>query len=84
MAFVVVGVLLVVAKILDLWPVLYWSWPVVLAPFGLAVIWWAISDHLGITQARIRREELARREERRRRALSALGLQDHDNKKRRR
>ena len=74
MAFVVIGVLLVLTKLLDVWPVLNWSWPVVLAPFGLAIVWWAWSDSIGGPQRAAVRALEAKKAERRRKTLEALGI----------
>ncbi|MFM2058617.1 MAG: hypothetical protein RLY71_3002 [Pseudomonadota bacterium] len=74
MWFVVVGVLLVAAKILDVWPVIYWSWWVVLAPFVLALVWWAVLDASGSTRREAMRQMQAKKDERRRKAMKSLGL----------
>lgn len=76
MAFVVIGVLLVLAKMLDVYPVMHWTWWVVLAPFGLAVIWWAWWDSVGGTQRAAVRKDEAKKAERRRKALEALGINE--------
>ncbi|MEX8518913.1 MAG: TIGR04438 family Trp-rich protein [Leptothrix sp. (in: b-proteobacteria)] len=74
MAFVVIGVLLVLAKLLDVWPVLMWSWWTVLAPFGLAILWWAWSDSIGSPQRAAVRQMEAKRVARRLKAMEALGI----------
>ena len=78
MLFVVVGVLLVVLKILDIWPVMYWSWIGVLAPFGLAIAWWAWLDATGSTQRAAVREMEEKKAARRRKAMDALRIHKDD------
>ena len=39
MAFLILGVLLLVLKLAEFGPVAAWAWWVVLAPFGLAAAW---------------------------------------------
>lgn len=81
MAFVAIGVVLVLLRLLELGPVAQLSWGWVLLPFGLAVAWWAWSDATGLT----RRREMARMDERkqarRRQHIDALGLPDPRTRK---
>lgn len=74
MWFVLLGVALLVAKVTDLNPVAQWAWWVVLLPFGLAVVWWQVTDSLGFNQRRAMRRMEEKRVERRRKALRDLGL----------
>ena len=74
MAFLIIGVLLLVGKLADLGPMGGWSWWVVLTPFALAAIWWAISDKLGLTQRRAMQRMDDRKEKRRVEAMESLGL----------
>lgn len=60
MYFLGLGLLLLLLKYLAFGPVAAWSWWVVLAPFGLAVAWWAWADAFGYT----RRKAMAREEKR--------------------
>lgn len=74
MWFVLIGVLLLVLKFgeIGFGATLSWGW--VLAPFGAAVLWWAIRDSTGMTQkAAIRRME-EKKAKRRERDMEALGL----------
>lgn len=74
MAFLLLGLALLAMKALEYGPVAEWSWWLVLAPFGLAVLWWAFSDATGRTQ-RIAIEKMEKRKvERRQRDMEALGL----------
>ena len=50
MYFLGIGLVLLVLKYLEVDPVAAWSWWVVLAPFGLAVAWWAWADTSGYTR----------------------------------
>ena len=74
MVFVVVGCLLLALKFFEYGPVAAWPWWLVLAPFGLAVLWWWYADASGWTK----RREMDRMEERktlrRRSAMERLGL----------
>lgn len=74
MAFLLLGILLLVLKWQEIGPVASWSWLVVLAPFGLAVLWWAFADSTGLTQRRAIEKMEQRKAERRQRDMEALGL----------
>ena len=74
MAFVLVGVVLLVLKLLALGPAALWSWWVVIAPFGLALAWWALSDQMGWTTRAAQRREQARQQRRREARMEALGM----------
>lgn len=50
MYFLGLGILFLVLKLLDLTMVAQWSWWYILAPFGLAVVWWAWADTSGYTK----------------------------------
>lgn len=82
MWFVVLGVLLLVMKLADFGVVAAWSWFVVLAPFALAVAWWAWADSTGYTQRREMDKMDAKREERRKNQLTALGIEPRKRKRR--
>lgn len=75
------GVILMVMKYLEIGPVAVWEWWVVLAPFGLATIWWIWADASGYTKKKAMQVEQARvkaRIDRNREAMGSL-----NNKKRR-
>ena len=74
MAFLIIGVLLLAGKLADLGPMGGWSWWIVLTPFGLATVWWAISDKFGLTQRRAMKRMDDRKEKRRAEAMEALGM----------
>lgn len=73
MYFVLLGLLLLVLKMAELGPVAAWSWWVVLAPFGLAVLWWAWADATGYYKRREMRKLDEKRLLRRERDMDALG-----------
>jgi small Trp-rich protein len=52
-----------------------WSWFAVLAPFALAVAWWAFSDASGHTKRVGMRKDEERKQERRRNLAQGMGLQ---------
>ncbi len=76
MYFLGIGLVLLVLKYLEVDPVAAWSWWVVLAPFGLAVAWWAWADGSGYTKRKAMERENARKQERidkNRKAIGTLG-----------
>jgi small Trp-rich protein len=74
MVFIVIGVLLIALKLGEIGPVAGWSWLLVLAPFGVAVVWWAYADSSGLTKKREMNKLEEKKVERRRRAMEALGI----------
>ncbi len=76
MAFVIVGVLLIVLKVAEFGQVAEWSWWWVLSPFPLAALWWAWADSSGLTKRREIDKMEARKEERRRKNIVNLGMED--------
>jgi small Trp-rich protein len=73
MYFILLGVLLLVLKLAEFGPVGQWSWLLVLAPFAFAVVWWAWVDATGYNKRRAMEAMDAKRDERRRRNMEALG-----------
>jgi small Trp-rich protein len=74
MWFVVVGCLLLAMKMTEFGFAADWSWLWILAPFGLAVVWWSFADASGLTRQREMDKLEDRKQERRRRHMDALGL----------
>ena len=74
MAFLILGLALLVMKLMAFGPVAEWAWWIVLAPFGLAVLWWSFADATGLTKKRAMDKMERRKAERRERALDNLGL----------
>ncbi len=84
MAFLLLGLALLGMKVAAFGPVAAWSWWIVLAPFGLAVLWWAFADSSGLTQRRAIEKMEKRKVERRQRDMEALGMTTHRDKQIRR
>ena len=74
MPLVIIGVLLLLAKVADFGPTASWAWWWVLSPFAGAAVWWAVADATGITQRRAMQKMDERKADRRERAMSQLGL----------
>ncbi len=74
MAFLLLGVALLVLKYLEIGVVAQWSWWVVLAPFGLAVLWWAWADASGYTKRKAVEKMDKRKADRQAKSREALGL----------
>lgn len=74
------GVVLLLLKYLEFGVVTEWPWWVVLAPFGLAVLWWFWADKSGYTKRKAVEKMDQKKRERIDKHRDALGL----NKGRRR
>lgn len=74
MYFLGLGLVLLLLKYLEIGPVTNWSWWVVLAPFGLAVAWWAWADHTGYTKRRAMEKMEQRKRDRIEKHKEALGM----------
>jgi small Trp-rich protein len=77
MYLVLVGTLLMVLKWLEIDPVAGWSWWWVLSPFAGAFVWWRWADATGWTKRREMDKMDDRKEQRRRKAFEALGIDYH-------
>ena len=66
------GLLLLLLKYIEWGFVAAWSWWLVMAPFALAVAWWAWADTTGYTKRKAMAREDKRRDERRERTKAAL------------
>jgi len=64
MLFLAVGLVLLALKFFEIGPVAQWSWIAVLAPFGLAMAWWAWADWSGYTKRKAMERENARKQAR--------------------
>lgn len=82
MWLVIVGVLLILLKVADVAPVAAWSWWWVLSPLPLAAIWWFWADSSGYTQRKAMQRMDEKKEQRRQRALEAIGQIDPRKRKR--
>jgi len=74
MPMVIIGVLLLAAKWAEWGPFATWSWWIILAPFGLAVLWWHFADSSGLTKRREMDKMEKRKVDRREQAMEALGM----------
>jgi len=74
MLFLGLGLILLALKYLEIGPVALWSWWVVLAPFGLAVAWWAWADWSGYTKKKAMDRENARKQARIDKQREQMGL----------
>ncbi|MCU7372550.1 TIGR04438 family Trp-rich protein [Paucibacter sp. O1-1] len=81
MLLMAVGVVLLLLKLVGVAPVSEWSWLWVLAPFGLAVLWWLWADASGYTQKKAMQRMDQRKEARRERSLEALGQSEKQRRK---
>jgi small Trp-rich protein len=69
-----IGIVLLVLKYLEIEPVAAWSWWIVLAPFGLAVAWWAWADWSGYTKKKAMEKENAKKQARIDKSRAAMGI----------
>jgi small Trp-rich protein len=68
------GIILLAMKYLEVGPVALWPWWGVLAPFGLAVVWWAWADWSGYTKRKAVEKEAERKQARIDKSRQALGI----------
>jgi small Trp-rich protein len=76
------GLILLILKYTGIGPVAALSWWWVLAPFALAVAWWAWADNTGYTKRKAMAREDKRRDERRARTKNALDANYQKTRKR--
>lgn len=74
MFFLLLGILGIALKYLAVDPVAGWSWWVVLAPFGLAVLWWRWADKSGYTEKKAMEKMEKRKNARIERQRDAMGM----------
>jgi small Trp-rich protein len=74
MYFVGLGLILLTLKFMEIDPVAAWAWWVVLAPFALAIAWWAWADATGYTKRKVMEAENAKRKARIDRNRDAMGM----------
>ena len=82
MYFLGLGLILLAMKYLEIGPVVNWSWWLVMAPFALAVAWWAWADGSGYTKRKAMDREDARRKARVDKNKAAIGTLQSKNKRR--
>jgi small Trp-rich protein len=73
MYFLGLGLIFILLKYLEVDPVAAWSWLVVLAPFGLAIAWWAWADSTGYTKRKAMQREDERKQARIDKNRQAIG-----------
>lgn len=82
MAFVILGLIFIVLKLMGIAPVAGWSWWWVLLPLALAFIWWEIIDPMfDISKKRAMNEMADRQKARRQKYRASLGLGSDRRKK---
>ena len=74
MPMVIVGVLLLAAKMAEWGPFATWSWWIILAPFAIAALWWQFADSSGWTKRREMNKMEQRKVDRREKQMEALGM----------
>ncbi|MGC1172939.1 TIGR04438 family Trp-rich protein [Polaromonas sp.] len=74
MFFLLLGILGIALKYLAVDPVAGWPWWVVLAPFGLAVLWWWWADKSGYTEKKAMEKMEKRKQSRIERQRDAMGM----------
>lgn len=69
-----IGIVLLVLKYLEVGAVAGWSWWIVLAPFGLAAVWWAWADWSGYTKKKAVEKMDQKKQQRIDRQREAMGV----------
>ena len=87
MFFVIVGVLIIVLNLLGIGPFGDWNWNFTgdvwkfTVPFILAALWWAWADKSGLNKRREMEKMEARKQNRRKENLAAMGLDTRARRK---
>ena len=81
MFFLVMGVAGLLLKGLEISPVAQLDWWMVLAPFGMAVAWWAWADASGYTKRQEIKKMDVRKQERLAKQNAALGINTKHRRK---
>ena len=87
MFFVLVGVLIIVLNLLGIGPFGDWNWNFTgdvwkfTVPFILAALWWAWADKSGLNKRREMEKMEARKQNRRKENLAAMGLDTRARRK---
>ena len=80
MAFVIIGLILIVLNLTGIGPTASWTWQIsgdlwkFCVPFILAALWWAWADMSGLNKRREIEKMEARKQNRRKDNLAALGF----------
>ena len=81
MYFLGLGIVLMALKYLEWGPVAAWDWWVVLAPFGLAMLWWYWADASGYTKRKSMERENLRKQQRIDANKNAIGTNNSRKKR---
>lgn len=81
MYFLGLGLALLIMKYLAVSPVADWSWWIILAPFGLAMLWWTWADNSGYSKKKAMERENDRRQERIDRNRENMGTSTKKNRR---
>jgi small Trp-rich protein len=71
------GLVLLAMKYFEIGPVGAWPWHYVLAPFGLAALWWWWADWSGYTKRKAVEKENAKKQARIDKSKAKLGIRTH-------
>lgn len=86
MWFVAIGVAMLMMFLGGIGPIGSWTWSerwwALLAPFGLAILWWTWADASGLTQKKAMDKIDAKKAARRQKSLDALGVKDPQKRRR--
>jgi small Trp-rich protein len=82
MLFLLLGLILSGLKYFEMTQVATWPWYAVLAPFGLAALWWSWADWSGYTKRKAVEKEDARKKARIQKSRDNLGLTPASRRKR--
>ena len=74
MYLLALGILGLALKYLQIGPVANFSWGLVMLPFALAVVWWALADASGYTQRKELKKMDDRKKKRHNKHRVAMGL----------
>jgi small Trp-rich protein len=74
MLFLGLGIILLAMKYLEYGPVAALSWWIVLAPFGLAVVWWTWADWSGYSKKKAVQRENEKKQARIDKSKESLGI----------
>jgi small Trp-rich protein len=87
MAFVIIGVILIVLNLAGIGPFAAWNWDVFgdlwkfILPFLLATAWWAWSDLSGLNKRREMNRMEKKKKDRRKESLASLGMDTRARRK---
>ena len=74
MYFLLIGIVMLIMWYGEIGPVASWSWYVVFAPFGLAVVWWWWADMTGYSKRKAVQRENEKKQARIDKSRAAMGI----------